>query len=84
MFEVALGEWKLAAAALADVEGEFARERGKALAVATGKNEAAREGEAEIATKDLRAKRDSARIEEQAARWSVQYQLAKAGKAAAL
>ncbi len=84
MFEDALGEWKRAAAALAEVEGEYAREHGKALARSECKTESLRAGEAEVATKDLRTKRDAARIEEQAARWCVQYQLAKAGKAAAL
>jgi len=81
-FEAAIETWKAAAVALAEAEGEYARAYAQAIATSQGRNEAARQSEAELATKVQRDQRDRARIEEQAAKWAVQYALARAGREA--
>lgn len=79
-FAVAIEAWKAAAAELAKAEGAYARAFGAALAKADGKTEAIRQGQAEQVTEAERTARDLARVEEQAARWAVQYALAVASR----
>jgi hypothetical protein len=79
-FEFAIIDWKKSATGLAAAEGEYARAYGEALAKADGKTESIRAGQAELATAEPRARRDLARIDEQAARWRVQYQMSLVGR----
>jgi hypothetical protein len=78
VFNATLTSWKTAALKLSDAELTYDRARAAALAVADGKNEAVRNGQADVATADVRAVRDAARIEERAAKYQLDFLLARA------
>jgi hypothetical protein len=78
-FEHALTEWRNAAFRLSVLDSAFDIAYAKALATADGKNEAARKAQADLATKEEREKRDSARIEERSAFYRMRFIMARAG-----
>ncbi len=79
-FEVLVIDWRTMAIGLAAIEQKYAQAYGKALAVAEGKTAEVREAAAVASVSNLRIERDRARIDEQSARWAVQYHLARAGR----
>lgn len=79
-FIEAVEVWRKAADQLNIAEGVYARAYGAALADADGKSESIRAAQAELKVASERTTRDLARVREQAARWVVQYLLAKAGR----
>ena len=78
-FEHALTAWRNAAFRLSVLDSAYDIAYATALAAADGKNEAARKGQADIATRDEREKRDSARIEERSAHYRLRFVMARAG-----
>ena len=80
-FEHSLALWSVAVADQIDAEHDYIRAHAAASATAEGKDAATRAAAADVATLDARRKRDETRALEQAARWRVQYILARAGRA---
>jgi hypothetical protein len=70
-------EWEKWALELAAAERSYAHAFGVALANSDGKTEAVRQAQAESHCIDERITRDTARVYEQSARWTVQYIIAR-------
>jgi hypothetical protein len=79
-FDALVNDWQMIAARMAAAELAYTQALASALLKATGKNEAARQAEAETSCFEQRGERDSRRISEQAQRWRVQWHLARAGR----
>ncbi len=80
-FEATLRIWRTAALLAAEAESEYTIAYGRAMAMADGKTEAIRHGQADLATETVRQKRDIARIEERSAKYRLEYLLRLAGSA---
>jgi hypothetical protein len=79
-FEALITAWREAATACASAEETYTKTHAAALVMSAAKNAEGRAAEAGSASEMERARRDVARIFEQAARWRVQWHLARAGR----
>lgn len=71
-------QWEHAAATVAERQREYTTAYTKALMASAQKTAGAREAEASLLAADLKASLDLAKVEEQAARWRIQFEIASA------